>query len=127
MKKIIYSDKAPNPVGPYSQAVFANNTLYISGQIAIVPETGEIDLSNIENETAQVMKNLGVILNANDMTYENVVRCTVFVRDMGLYSRINAVYAEFFEDETAPARALVEVAGLPKDVNIEISCIAVKA
>lgn len=124
-KHIINSPFAPSPVGPYNQAVKSGNTLYLSGQIAIDQSTGELILSSIEDETHMVMKNIGHVLAAANMTYENVVKCSVFVADMHMYSRINAVYAEYFNEDTAPARELVEVANLPKFVNVEISCIAV--
>jgi len=126
MKKIINSKAAPAPVGPYNQSVLAGNTLYLSGQIALIPETGELLTDSIENETQQVMKNLKAVLNAADMDFENIVKCTVFVSDMNMYSRINTVYAQYFDEDTAPARELVEVAQLPKSVNVEISCIAIK-
>jgi len=126
MKKIINSEKAPSPVGPYNQSILAGNTLYVSGQIAIDQSSGKLILDNIEVETHQVMKNLGYVLAAADMTFENIVKCSVFVKDMEMYSRINAVYAQYFNDDTAPARELVQVANLPKYVNVEISCIAVK-
>ncbi len=124
MKKIIETKNAPAPVGPYNQAIIANGMLYCSGQIAIIPETGELVMDNIEAETHQVMKNLKAILTEAGLTFENIVKCSVFVKDMNLYSRINAVYSEYFNDDTAPARELVEVANLPKFVNIEISFIA---
>lgn len=126
MKEIINSKNAPAPVGPYNQAILAGNTLYVSGQIAIVPETGVIITDNIEEETHQVLKNLEAILKAAGMGFENVVKCSVFVMDMDMFSRINAVYSQYFNEDTAPARELVQVATLPKYVNIEISCIAVK-
>jgi len=126
MKEIINTSSAPNPVGPYNQAILAGDTLYISGQIAINPETGQLITDTIEAESHQVLKNLGQILEKAEMTYENVVKCSVFVKDMHQYERINAVYAEYFRESTAPARELVEVANLPKFVNIEISLIAVK-
>lgn len=126
MKKIINTEKAPAPVGPYNQSIKAGNTLYVSGQVAIDPPSGNLILDDIEAETHQVMKNLGAILSAASMDFEDVVKCSVFVSDMGLYSRINAVYASYFNEETAPARELVEVANLPKYVNVEISCIACK-
>ena len=125
-KTIIQTDSAPAPVGPYNQAILAGNTLYISGQIAIVPETGEIENSSIEKETEQVMKNLGAILATAGMSYADVVKCSVFVTDMELYGRVNAVYGQFFDHDTAPARELVDVCNLPKYVNVEISAIAVK-
>lgn len=124
MKRIIQTSNAPAPVGPYNQAVLVDHTLFISGQIAIIPSTGELELSNIEAETHQVMKNLRAILSEAGGTFEDVVKCSVFVKDMNLYSRINAVYSSYFNDETAPARELVEVANLPKFVRVEISAIA---
>ncbi len=124
MKKIINTKNAPAPVGPYNQCVQLGKTLYVSGQIAINPATGELVTGNIEDETHQVMSNIKAILTAAGSSFENVLKCSVFVSDMNLYSRINAVYAEYFDEATAPARELVEVANLPKFVNIEISTIA---
>lgn len=124
-KKIINTTAAPSPVGPYNQSVKAGNTLYLSGQIAIDQSTGNLVMDNIEAETTQVMKNIGHVLKEAGMTYENIVKCSVFVADMNMYSRINTVYAEYFNEDTAPARELVEVANLPKFVNVEISCIAI--
>ncbi len=124
MKKIIQTDKAPAPVGPYNQAIIHNGTLYISGQIAIDPATGELVTGDIEAETRRVMENLRAILAAADLTFEEVIKCSIFVSDMNNYSRINEVYATYFDEATAPARELVEVANLPKFVNIEISAIA---
>jgi len=124
MKKIIQTDLAPAPVGPYNQAIIANGMLYASGQIAIDPATGNIVNETIEAETHQVMKNIQQILSKAGLTFENVVKASVFVSDMHNYGRINAVYAEYFDEATAPARELVEVANLPKFVNIEISVIA---
>lgn len=126
MKEIIYTNQAPEPVGPYSQAIMANETLYISGQIAINPESGELVNDTIQNETHQVLKNMQAILEKMGMTMENVIKCSVFVADMDNYGDINGVYAEYFRESTAPARELVEVARLPKDVNIEISAIATR-
>lgn len=126
MKEVVITSNAPDPVGPYNQAIKAGNTLYMSGQIAIDPKTGTLVLDSIEAETHQVLKNLKAVLEKEDMTFENIVKCTVFVSDMGNYGKINAVYGEYFDHNTAPARELVEVARLPKDVNIEISAIAVK-
>jgi 2-iminobutanoate/2-iminopropanoate deaminase len=123
-KQIINSELAPAPVGPYNQAVLANGILYVSGQIAIDQSTGKIILDDIEAETHQVMKNLGHILQAGGSSFENVIKCSVFVSDMQMYGRINAVYASYFDENTAPARELIEVANLPKYVNVEISCIA---
>lgn len=126
MKKIITTDKAPAPIGPYNQAVLSGNTLYTSGQIAINPETGELVLDSIEAETKQVMQNMKEVLAAADMTFENVIKTSIFISDMHYFSKINAVYGEYFDDATAPARETVEVANLPKFVNVEISMIAVK-
>ncbi len=126
MKLIKNASAAPDPVGPYNQAVLAGDTLYVSGQIAIDQLSGKIVNDSIENETHQVMKNLKAILNNADMDFENVVKCSVFVKNMQNYARINAVYAQYFDERTAPARELVEVSALPKYVNVEISLIAVK-
>lgn len=126
MKEIIISKNAPDPVGPYNQATKVGNTMYLSGQIAIDPSTGNLVLDNIEDETHQVFKNLKAVLTQANMDFEDIVKCTVFVADMNNYGRINAVYGTYFNDDTAPARELVEVARLPKDVNIEISAIAIK-
>lgn len=124
MKKIIQTSKAPPPIGPYNQAVIANNTLYISGQIAINPENGELVTNDIESETRQVMENLKAILTEAGLTFENVLKASVFVKDMHNFSRINAIYSQYFNEDTAPARELVEVVNLPRFVNIEISMIA---
>ena len=126
MKKIIFTDKAPAPIGPYSQAILVGNTLYTSGQIAINPKKMELILEDIETETKQVMDNLKAVLDAADMTFENVVKVTIFIMNMGDFDRINSVYSTFFDQATAPARETVQVAGLPKGVNVEISMIAVK-
>jgi 2-iminobutanoate/2-iminopropanoate deaminase len=126
MKTIITTKKAPAPIGPYNQAVLTGNTLYTSGQIAINPESGALVLDNIQSETRQVMENMKQVLLAADMTFENVIKASIFISDMNNFSEINAVYGEYFNDETAPARETVEVANLPKFVNVEISMIAVK-
>jgi 2-iminobutanoate/2-iminopropanoate deaminase len=126
MKKIIFTKNAPAPIGPYNQAVLSGNTLYTSGQIAINPVTNELILDNIEVETEQVMQNLKAVLEAADMTFENVIKTTIFIMNMGDFARINTIYANYFSEETAPARETVQVACLPKNVNIEISMIAVK-
>lgn len=126
MKRIVETSHAPAPVGPYSQAVWYGDMLFISGQIAIDPPSGDLIMADIETETHQVMKNLGAILKEAGLNYQSVIKASVFVKDMHLYSRINAVYAEYFEESTAPARELVEVANLPKFVNVEISVIAGK-
>ena len=124
MKKIISTPYAPAAIGPYSQAVLAGGVLYTAGQIAIVPETGELDLSNIAAETHQVMKNLEAVLSAAEMNFSNVAKCTIFLKDMNQYVEINAVYAQYFSDKP-PAREAVQVSRLPRDVNVEISLIAV--
>ena len=124
MKKIYTTKGAPDPVGPYNQAIAHNNTLYVSGQIPINPATGELVTGSIEEETRRVMENLKAILTNAGTSFENVLKCSVFVSDMNDYGRINGVYAEYFDEATAPARELVEVANLPKFVNIEISLIA---
>ncbi|WP_396172941.1 RidA family protein [Flavobacterium sp.] len=126
MKKIIFTDKAPAPIGPYNQSVLVGNTLYTSGQIALHPVTMELVLNNIETETKQVMENMKAVLEAADMTFENVVKATIFIMNMDDFSRINNVYGSYFDEKTAPARETVQVAGLPKGVNVEISMIAVK-
>ena len=124
MKKIIKTIKAPAPIGPYNQAVLSGNVLYTSGQIAIDPKTGELAIDNIESETTLVMENLKAILEAANMTFKNVIKSTIFISDMNNFSKINAVYGRYFETETAPARETVEVANLPKFVNVEIGMIA---
>lgn len=125
MKKIIKTPKAPAPIGPYNQAVLAGGTLYVSGQIALDPATGELLQGSIEEETDLVMQNLKAVLNAAGAQFSHVVKSTIFVKDMGQFARINAVYGTYFDAETAPARETVEVANLPKYVNVEISVIAV--
>lgn len=124
MKKIINTLNAPAPVGPYNQSIAFNGMLFISGQIAINPFTGDLVLADIEQETHQVMKNIQAILTAAGITFEHVLKCSVFVKDMNNFARINAVYAQYFNEHTAPAREFVEVANLPKFVNVEISVIA---
>jgi 2-iminobutanoate/2-iminopropanoate deaminase len=126
MKKIITTTKAPAPIGPYNQAVLSGNTLYTSGQIAINPETGALILDSIEAETKQVMENIKEVLAAAEMTFENIIKTSIFISDMNKFSKINAVYGTYFDAATAPARETVEVANLPKFVNVEISAIAVK-
>ncbi|TVZ51093.1 Rid family detoxifying hydrolase [Dokdonia sp. Hel_I_53] len=126
MKKIITTLDAPAPIGPYNQATLINGTLYTSGQIAIIPATGELLKGSISEETTLVMESLKAILTAADMTFENVVKTTIFISDMENFSKINTVYGKYFNEETAPARETVEVANLPKYVNVEISAIAIK-
>ncbi|MFN4198801.1 MAG: RidA family protein [Flavobacterium sp.] len=126
MKRIIKTENAPAPIGPYSQAVMTGNMLYTSGQIAIDPKTGELVQGSIEEETEQVMENLKALLEAAGMGFDEVIKTTIFISDMHQFSRINAVYGRYFNEDTAPARETVQVAALPKFVNVEISVIAVK-
>lgn len=125
MKTIIESKNAPAPIGPYSQAVMMNGILYVSGQIALDPATGELRTATIEQETDQVMQNLHAILKAAGMDFENVAKCSIFLSDMGNFSRVNEVYGRYFP-ENPPARETIAVKGLPKNVNVEISCVAGK-
>jgi 2-iminobutanoate/2-iminopropanoate deaminase len=124
MKKIIHTDKAPAPIGPYSQAVQFGNMLYTSGQIAINPATGDLEIEDIKAETSLVMENLRAVLQAAGMNFEHVIKASIFVSDMHNFAAINKVYATYFNEATAPARETVEVANLPKFVNVEISMIA---
>lgn len=126
MKTIIKTNDAPKPLGPYNQAVLSGNTMYLSGQIAIDPNTGKLILDDIKAETLQVMHNLNAVLTAANFTFEDVVKSSIFISDMDNFSLINEVYGSFFKDDTAPARETAQVARLPKDVNVEISMIAVK-
>jgi 2-iminobutanoate/2-iminopropanoate deaminase len=126
MKKIINTPNAPAPIGPYNQAVLMGDTLYISGQIPIDPATGMLVEGDITQETRQVMENLKAILTEAGMTFEQVVKTSIFIKDMHQFAEINAVYAEYFNADTAPARETVEVANLPKFVRVEISMIAFK-
>ena len=123
MKKIISTKEAPEAIGSYSQALLKNNTLYCSGQIAINPVTGDLIMDNITNETNQVMENIKAVLKAANMDFSNVVKSSIFMRNMENYSEINKVYAGYFK-ENPPAREAVEVSALPKNVNVEISIIA---
>ncbi|UGU16912.1 RidA family protein [Sinomicrobium kalidii] len=127
MKKIINTDQAPAPIGPYNQAVLSGNTLYISGQIPLDPKTGELVRKSIEEETTQVMQNLKAILSAAGMDFDHVIKSSIFISDMNNFGKINEVYGKYFSEDTAPARETVEVANLPKFVNVEISMIAVKS
>jgi len=124
-KSVVYSENAPEPIGPYSQAIQAGNMLFVSGQIAIQKSSGKFIMGSIEEETAQVMTNIQDILKAAGMDFTNVVKSSIFLKDMDNFPRINEVYGRYFK-ETPPARETVEVSRLPKDVNVEISCIAVK-
>ena len=126
MRKVIYTEDAPKPIGPYSQAIQVGHTLYVSGQIAFDPKTNELITSNIEVETHRVLDSLGAILHAAGMDFEHVSKCSVFVKDIKQFNNINAVYATYFPTQGAPARELVQVAELPRGVNVEISCIAYK-
>lgn len=123
---VVYSGHAPEPIGPYSQAVMAGNILFVSGQIAINRSSGNLVTGNIEDETTQVMTNIGEVLKAAGLAFNDVVKCTIFLTNMGDFPRVNEVYGQYFK-EAPPARETVEVSRLPKDVNVEISCIAVKA
>lgn len=125
MKNIIFSPQAPVPIGPYSQAVAANGILYVSGQIPIDQSSGAIISGDISKETRQVMENLNYILGAAGIGFGEVVKCSIFMTDMHNYAAINAVYAEYFDENNAPAREAVQVSALPKGVSVEISCIAV--
>ncbi|WP_139854686.1 RidA family protein [Aequorivita sinensis] len=126
MKKIINTSNAPAPIGPYNQAVLSGSMLYTSGQIAINPKTGELETDDIKSETKLVMENLKAILTEAGMTFENVIKSSIFISDMHNFAAINEVYGTYFNEETAPARETVEVANLPKFVNVEISVIACK-
>lgn len=126
MKKIISTPHAPAPIGPYNQAILSGNTLYTSGQIAINPKSGELVLNDIKTETNQVMHNLNAVLEAANMTFSDVIKSSIFISNMDDFSIINEIYGSYFDDDTAPARETVQVARLPKNVNVEISMIAVK-
>ena len=125
MKKIIRTDKAPAPIGPYSQAVLSGNTLYVSGQIALNPSDGQLITINIIRETNQVMENIGAILKEAGFDYSDIVKTTIFLKDLQNFQTVNEVYANYFKDNF-PARETVEVSKLPKDVNVEISVVAGK-
>lgn len=123
-KKIIQTNQAPDPIGPYSQAVMAGNMLFISGQVAINPSSNNIDANDVAEETLQVMQNLQAILTEANAGFTNVVKTTIFLSDMSLFAQVNEVYGSFFTGDF-PARETVAVKGLPKNVNVEISMIAV--
>lgn len=125
MKKIITTLNAPAPIGPYNQATLINGTLYTSGQIAIIPSTGELFKGSIEEETELVMQSVKAILTEANMTFDNVVKTSIFISDMENFGKINGIYGKYFNEDTAPARETVEVANLPKYVNVEISVIAI--
>lgn len=124
MKQVIFTEGAPAPIGPYNQAILAGNTLYVSGQIPVNPKTNEV-VKGIEEATTQVMENLKAVLVEAGATFENVVKTTIFLVDMNQFAQVNAVYAKYFDEKTAPARETVQVANLPKFVEVEISCVAV--
>lgn len=126
MKKIITTSNAPAPIGPYNQAILSGNTLYTSGQIAINPTSGELVLDDIKTEATQVMQNLEAVLSEANMTFENVIKTTIFLSDMNNFGLVNEVYGSYFNEDTAPARETVAVRTLPKSVNVEISVIAIK-
>ncbi len=126
MKKIITAEGAPPAIGPYNHACEANGLIFLSGQIAIDPASGELKNETLEAETHQVFKNIGAVLEACGLDYSAILKCTVFLKDMGRYADVNAIYATYFKEESAPARELVEVSDLPKHVNIEISVIATR-
>lgn len=124
-KKVIFSNQAPKAIGPYSQAILANNMLFVSGQVPLVPETMEIVSSDVSEQTEQSLKNIQAILTEAGFSFEDVVKTTIFIKDMNDFSKINEVYAKYFSNHK-PARACVEVSRLPKDVKVEIELIAVK-
>jgi len=124
-KKIIYTSKAPEPIGPYSQAVQFGNTLFTSGQIALDSKSGLLVNENINSETHQVMKNLKEVLNEAGFDFKDIVKTSIFLSDMGLFAEVNTIYASYFEKDF-PARETIQAAGLPKAVNVEISVIACK-
>jgi|TARA_B110000263_G_scaffold247349_1_gene260034 2-iminobutanoate/2-iminopropanoate deaminase len=126
MKKAILTKKAPLPIGPYNQAIQYNNLLFVSGQIPINPETGNLIESGIKQETIQVMENLKKILKEGKMNFENVVKTTIFLKDMNDFVNVNTEYGKYFENCIPPARETVQVSQLPLNVNVEISCIAIK-
>ena len=125
MKKALQIPGAPAPIGPYSQAILKNDTLYVSGQIPLNPKTGELVDSSIENATIQVMENISALLKEAEMTMDDIVKCSIFLKDLGDFEAVNAIYARYFRSEP-PARETVQVARLPKDVSVEISCIAIR-
>ena len=125
-KKVVQTDRAPEPVGPYSQAVIAGGFVFCSGQLALDTATGALIEGDIRQETARVMENLNRVLDSAGCSFDNVVKTTIYVRDMNDFAAINEVYGSFFSDDP-PARATVQVARLPKDANVEIDCIAVKS
>ncbi len=124
MKKIIQTDKAPTPIGAYNQAILSNGILYTSGQIAIDALSGKLITDDIQKETEMVMQNLKAVLKAAEMDFSNVVKASIFLSDMENFGAVNEVYSRYFDNNTAPARECVQVAALPKYVNVEISVVA---
>ena len=124
MKKIINTPNAPTPIGPYNQAILSNNLLYVSGQIPLEPSSMKLIEGSLEDETTRVMENLKAVLEAAKMTFENVVKTSIFLSDMKNFNTVNKIYGAYFKEATAPARETVEVASLPKYVRVEISMIA---
>jgi 2-iminobutanoate/2-iminopropanoate deaminase len=124
-RSVVFSSEAPEPIGPYSQAVLAGNMLFVSGQIAIEKSTGNIHTANVEEETEQIMVNIRHILRSANMDFSNVVKCSIFLKNMADFPRVNAIYGKYFPNDP-PARETVEVSALPKNVNVEISCIGMK-
>lgn len=125
-KTVIQTSKAPAPIGPYNQGILTNGMLYISGQIPLNPETNNLETESITKETVQVMENLEAILREAGMNFSNVIKCSIFISNMDNFKEINSIYGQYFEEETAPTRETVQVAGLPKGANVEISAIAVQ-
>ena len=125
-KTIIRTDRAPLPIGPYNQAVFAGSFLFVSGQIALTPDTGELVLSDIKSETKRVMENIGAILESAGLGFNDVVKSSIFLTDIGNFATVNEVYGQYFPEHTAPARETVQVAKLPKNVSVEISVVAMR-
>lgn len=125
-KTIIRTDRAPLPIGPYNQAVLAGDFLFVSGQIALVPDTGELVTADIQSETKRVMENIGAILEAAGLDFNSVVKSTIYLTDINNFSLVNETYGQYFSEQTAPARETVQVSKLPKNVNVEISVVAVR-
>ena len=126
VKKIISTPHAPEPIGPYNQAIMAENTLYVSGQIGLIPDSMQLVDGGVKEQTEQVMKNLLAVLEAAKMNFDHVVKTSIFLADMDDFNTVNEVYGQYFDNQTAPARETVAVKTLPKKVDVEISMIAVK-
>ncbi len=125
MKQVIKTDKAPAPIGPYNQAIMTGNTLYVSGQVPINPETGKLEKEDVKHQTKLVMENIKAILDKAEMNFSHIIKCSIFISDMKDFPQINEVYGSYFED-SFPARETIAVKGLPLGADVEISCIAVK-